>query len=246
MRTSVLNKMAAPAKNTSARKASDVDKWVSDRLAGCEKELQDIDSKIEEYRVIIARANAALADPATAMDPAAYTKAREDRGAAKDAIDMLERRKEILGEEPVITKTEYEQACSDLFAEFDAYHRETAEKLYQLSNEMADVTAAYKEAAARIDAILAKVQGQAYKYNDVPLTGGVYMGTAKVDTEPAPQYTPLVRAVSLLDMKTCNTGGMVIWGERARSCQQYKDYARIRESGETLCSNKEYLFPDIS
>lgn len=192
----------------SARIIEDTRTLIDSILTNRKRELAALEDKIKEDTEAVSIAIAAMEKATAEENVKAYREAKAERENAQDAKEMHEARMNALMNKPLISRAEYEDAVSGIYAAVAADEAETKKTLFNLSNQMAAASADLETVTHDANDVLRRLQHDIYQDADRsrnPKTG-----------EPMPLAH---------EDKQVNPFDTIYWGRKGVNCEQFKKYS---------------------
>lgn len=144
----------------------DAEKRIKEIKDAREKELSELEKKIEKEKAAIEAASYEMDKATAAGDVKLYQESKRRRTDAADAREMYEKRMKTLEKENLITPEEYKKRISEIKEAANAYRRAKQEELAALAESMYDTAEKVREVQQAANEVLRKLQHDIFRDED--------------------------------------------------------------------------------
>ena len=144
----------------------EVETMVTEILTARSAEHAALRSLLAADEQTISEAEEAMSNAKAAGNVEAYETAKNERSGAIDAKEIHVAQIEMLRNQPLISKADYEKAVSDIYAEVAALENETEKQLALLSDQMNSAANTLIETMNHANEVLSRLQHEVYRDAD--------------------------------------------------------------------------------
>lgn len=191
---------------------AETEKKIESILSGREKELGELDEKIQADNAALTAADAAMAEATERGDLESFFSAKKAKFDASTAKEMHEARLDKLKNKPLISSAEYEQTVAGIFEAIEDIEANTKKALCSLSDQMAAAAADLESVTREANAVLQRWQRDVYRDAD------------RTRNKRTGEIMPLI-----YEQKEVNTYSTINWGRKGIEAPQYEAYKKSQE-----------------